>query len=121
MEIARALPDVPISGMGGIETGGDAAQFLLMGSTTLQVCTGAMLQGYAVISKLKQELSDFMDMHDFKTIQEFIGLALPSFTTHFDLVERQRKEKAGLSGKTNQDGETWKGEIDKETDALTAD
>ncbi|MFN2548545.1 MAG: NAD-dependent dihydropyrimidine dehydrogenase subunit PreA, partial [Myxococcales bacterium] len=40
MEIARAFPGVPVSGMGGIETGLDAAQFMLLGSHTVQVCTG---------------------------------------------------------------------------------
>jgi len=121
MEIARAHPGTPISGMGGIETGADAAQFLLMGSTTVQVCTGAMLQGYGVISKLKEELSAFMDRHDFMNIKDFIGLALPSFSTHHNLVELQRAAKAGLAGQTNRDAATWQGDIDKETDALTAD
>src|SRR4029077_10168361 len=43
MEIAKTFPGVPVSGIGGIETGADAAQFVLMGSSTVQICTGAML------------------------------------------------------------------------------
>lgn len=119
MEIARAHPEVPISGMGGIFTGNDAAEFFLMGSHTVQVCTGAMLRGYKVISELKEELAAFMDKHSFEHISDFIGKSLPYFTTHADLVERQRLARADKASRGNQDAETWKGEIDRETDALT--
>src|SRR3982751_5610294 len=60
MEIARAFPGTPISGMGGIETGADAAQFFLLGAHTVQVCTGAMLRGYEIIEELKSDLSKVM-------------------------------------------------------------
>lgn len=119
MEIARALPNTPISGMGGIETGFDAAQFFLLGSHTVQVCTGAMLQGYEVISKLKEELLKVMTDHKFEHVQDMVGKSLPYFSTHADLVERQRAAKAAkVSG--GKDAETWKGEIKKETDGLTS-
>ncbi|RMG15936.1 MAG: NAD-dependent dihydropyrimidine dehydrogenase subunit PreA [Deltaproteobacteria bacterium] len=119
MEIARACPETPISGMGGIDTGYDAAQFILMGSTTVQVCTGAMLQGYECISKLKEELLEVMHEHGFETLDEMRGKALDAFTTHANLVELQRKARAEKVG-TAKDNETWQGEIAKETDALTS-
>ena len=118
MEIARAMPGVPISGMGGIDTGYDAAQFILLGAHTVQVCTGAMLQGYEVITKLKEELLKVMVDHKFETLEEMRGKSLPFFSTHADLVERQRAAKAAKTG-ANRDAETWKGEIKKETDSLT--
>lgn len=119
MEIAKALPQTPISGMGGIETGFDAAQFFLMGSHTVQVCTGAMLQGYEVISKMKEELLKVLTDHKLGSVQELVGKSLPYFSTHADLVERQRAAKAAKVG-AGKDAETWKGEIKKETDALTS-
>jgi dihydroorotate dehydrogenase subfamily 1 len=119
MEIARAIPGVPISGMGGIETGSDAAQFIALGAHTVQVCTGAMLQGYEVIGKLKDELTKVLVDHKFERLEELRGKALPYFSTHFDLVERQRAAKAAKTG-ANKDAETWKGEIKSETDSLTA-
>ena len=120
MEVARAFPNTSISGMGGINTGGDAAQFMLLGSNTVQVCTGAMVQGYKVISKMKDELAAFMEEHNFEKLTDFIGMALPSFTTHADLVERQRRAKVAKAGKGNLDDKTWQGEIASETDSLTA-
>ena len=119
MEIARSVPEnVSISGMGGIYTGGDAAQFVALGSHTVQVCTGAMLQGYKVVSKLKEELIAVLDKHGYTSLDQLRGVALPYFTTHFDLVDRQRQAKKDLG--LERDASTWKGEIDKETDALTA-
>jgi dihydroorotate dehydrogenase subfamily 1 len=120
MEIARACPGVPISGMGGIETGWDAAQFLLLGSHTVQVCTGAMLRGYEIIAELTDELGRFMGEHDFTSLTDFIGKSLPYFSTHADLVERQRAardEKAAARAARDND---WKGEIARETDQLTS-
>lgn len=120
MEIARACPGVPISGMGGIETGGDAAQFFLLGSHTVQVCTGAMLRGYEIIRELTEELRQFMAQHGFGAVQDFIGQSLGYFSTHADLVERQRVARAEREGRRSRDND-WQGEIAAETEKLTAD
>lgn len=119
MEIARAFPGVPVSGMGGIETGADAAQFFLLGAHTVQVCTGAMLRGYEIIDELKADLAKIMADHKFETVSDLIGKSLPYFTTHADLVARQKAARADRAGQTNRDAETWKGAIAKETEALT--
>ena len=123
MEVARANKGLEISGIGGIETGYDAAQFFLLGASTVQVCTGAMLRGYEIISELKDELSKFMVDHKFGNLREFIGKSLPYFTTHMDLVERQRasreaKEAARATKSQAKDVETWKGDIAQETSTL---
>jgi dihydroorotate dehydrogenase subfamily 1 len=120
MEIARAHPRVALSGIGGIETGTDAAQFMLLGCQTVQLCTGPMLRGYKIIDELQRDLSAFMAKHGFSRIQDFVGKSLDAFTTHADLVARQAAVKAGNQGRTNRDAETWKGDIEKETQALAA-
>src|SRR5688572_16463054 len=106
MEVARANKGLAISGIGGIETGADAAQFFLLGASTVQICTGAMLRGYEIIDELKLELTKFMTDHKFANLREFIGTSLPYFTTHHDLVDRQKaardaKEAARAQGKKN--------------------
>ncbi len=52
-EIARD-PEVgiPISGIGGISTWRDAAEFLLLGATTVQVCTAVMHYGYRIVEDM---------------------------------------------------------------------
>ena len=119
MEVARAFPDVTISGMGGIETGADAAQFILLGSHTVQVCTGAMLRGYEIIEELKTDLAKVMSDHKIDKVADMIGKSLPYFTTHADLVARQKAAKAERSHGNNRDAETWKGAIAQETASLT--
>ncbi len=119
MEIARAIPGVAISGMGGIETGFDAAQFFLLGAHTVQVCTGAMLQGYEIVAKMKEELVRVMTDHHFERVRDMVGKSLPYFSTHADLVQRQKAAKAAKVGNAK-DAETWKGEIKKEADALVS-
>ena len=117
MEIARACPDATVSGMGGIDTAEDAIQFLLVGAHTTQVCTGAMLQGYEMITKLCEGLAAFMEKHGFHSVKEMVGKSLPYFTTHADLVERQLAAKREKAGQANRDN-MWRGDIASETDSL---
>src|SRR5438067_1117387 len=67
---------LPISGMGGIATWKDAAEFLLLGATTLQVCTTVMHYGFRVIEDLCDGLSAWMDEKGFASISDVIGKSL---------------------------------------------
>jgi len=87
-------PDRSISAIGGVETGEDAAQFILLGGSTVQVCTGVMIHGYKLASELCRGLEAFMDKHGFESIDDFRGHSLQYFTTHAELVRRQREVKA---------------------------
>ena len=118
---AQSYPNTSISGIGGVETGGDAAQFILLGADTVQVCTGVMKHGYKMASRLCDELSAFMDKHEFKSIDDFKGHSLQFFTTHADLVRRQAEAKAAKAGMVKKDAE-WKGdEFVQQSDALSRD
>lgn len=91
-----------LSALGGVETGEDAAQFLLVGANCVQVCTGVMIHGYKVIHELTRQLGAFMERHSFETVEQFRGHSLPYLTTHADLVQRQSvaraKERASVKG-----------------------
>lgn len=118
MEIARAFPGCELSGMGGIETGFNAVEFMLLGSSTVQVCTGAMLRGYEIIEELKADMTKFMVDHRFGTVREFVGKSLPYLSTHQDLVARQRAAKVARAAVSDLDGTQWQGNIAKETESL---
>jgi dihydropyrimidine dehydrogenase (NADP+)/dihydropyrimidine dehydrogenase (NAD+) subunit PreA len=83
-----------LSGIGGVETGQDAAEFILLGSDTVQVCTGVMKMGYAMVKPMMDELAAFMDEHGFNSISEFKGHSLQFFRTHAELVEIQAEARA---------------------------
>lgn len=95
--IQAEFPGRTLSGIGGIETGSDAAQFVLVGCDTVQVCTGVMKFGYGMIKPLCEELLAFMEKHGFSTLSDFKGASLPYFTTHSDLVRRQKERKAAAA------------------------
>lgn len=89
-----AFPDRTISAIGGVESGDDAAQFILLGASTVQVCTGVMIHGYGHVKTMCEQLEAFMDKHGFETIEDFRGHALQYFSSHADLVVRQRQARA---------------------------
>src|SRR5436190_4589759 len=107
MEIAtlirREFPGRSLSAIGGIETGGDAAQFILLGADTTQICTGVMKFGYDCVKRMQQELLGFMEKHKFETLEDFKGKSLDYFTTHAELVrmqkERKERDKAAAEAK----------------------
>ena len=128
MEIAQLIrkefPGRSLSAIGGVESGRDAAEFLLLGGDTVQVCTGVMKFGYEHVKPMCEELLAFMERHKFETLADFKGKSLDYFTTHADLVKRQTERKAAqkAAAETKKmvaaDGE-WNGDdFIKQSDAL---
>jgi dihydropyrimidine dehydrogenase (NAD+) subunit PreA len=68
---------LPISGIGGISGWQEAAEFILMGAGTVQVCTAAMHYGFRIVEDMLDGLSNWMDGKGFRTINDFCGLSLP--------------------------------------------
>ena len=67
-----------LSGIGGIETWRDAAEFLALGCRNLQVTTAIMQYGYRIVEDMISGLSYFMDERGYNSLDEFIGVALPN-------------------------------------------
>ena len=76
---------IPISGIGGIATWRDAAEFIALGSTSVQVCTAAMHYGFRIVEDMIEGLSNYLDDHDMKSVNELRGRALPAFVDWGDL------------------------------------
>ena len=72
-ELARTQ-DKPIVGVGGIETGHDAVQFLMAGATALGVCTAAIEAGHGVYGRIAQEIGAWLDEHGYAGVDEIRGL-----------------------------------------------
>src|SRR5580698_6103550 len=78
---------IPISGIGGVGGWRDAAEFILLGCGTVQVCTAAMHYGYRMVEDMVDGLASWMDEKGFATIGDFCGLSVPKVTEwkHLDL------------------------------------
>jgi len=81
---------LPLSGIGGIETWIDALEYILVGSSTIQVTTGIMHYGYGIVEDMIEGLGDYMARKGIARVSQLVGKALPHLheTDHFDL-ERQ--------------------------------
>jgi dihydroorotate dehydrogenase subfamily 1 len=128
MEIAQLIrkefPGRSLSAIGGVESGNDAAEFILLGGDTVQVCTGVMKFGYEHVKPMCEQLLAFMEKHKFETLADFKGKSLDYFTTHADLVKRQAERKAAQKAAAAKnvvkaDGE-WSGDsFVQQSDALS--
>ncbi len=76
---------VPISGIGGVANWRDAVEFLLMGSTSVQVCTAVMHHGFRIVEGMIEGLSSYMQDKGFRTVREMVGKAVPNFVDWGDL------------------------------------
>jgi len=68
--------NLPISGIGGIETWIDALEYILVGASTVQVTTGIIHYGYGLVEDLAEGLSDYMDQRGISKVSELVGKAL---------------------------------------------
>lgn len=75
MAVDPSLENVPISGMGGIETWRDAVEFILLGASNVQITTAVMQYGYRIIYDLKDGLSNYMEEKGFKNLSDMVGIA----------------------------------------------
>ncbi|WP_420412616.1 NAD-dependent dihydropyrimidine dehydrogenase subunit PreA [Roseibium sp.] len=79
-EIARdpETHGLPISGIGGVTTWRDAAEFMALGAGSVQVCTAAMTYGFKVVEDMIEGLSDWMDQKDYTSVDQIVGKAVPN-------------------------------------------
>jgi dihydropyrimidine dehydrogenase (NAD+) subunit PreA len=69
---------LPLSGIGGIATWRDAAEFLALGATSVQVCTAVMHHGFRIVEDMIDGLNFYLDSKGMKSVSELTGRALPS-------------------------------------------
>jgi dihydropyrimidine dehydrogenase (NAD+) subunit PreA len=81
---ARAVK-IPISGIGGISTWPDAAEFLALGSTSLQVCTAVMHYGFRIVEDLCEGLENYLDSKGMASVDELRGRAVGNVADWGDL------------------------------------
>ena len=86
-EIARdpECAGMGISGIGGIETWRDAAEFISLGADNVQVCTGVMHYGFKIVDDMIDGLNNWMDSKEHGEVVDFHRAAIPNLVAWQDL------------------------------------
>lgn len=80
-ELARDSEiNIPISGIGGISDWKDAAEFLLLGSGNVQVCTAVMHYGYRIVEDMIDGLNNYLEGKGFSSVSEIVGKSVSRVT-----------------------------------------
>jgi dihydroorotate dehydrogenase/Pyruvate/2-oxoacid:ferredoxin oxidoreductase delta subunit len=74
--LAQAV-DVPVWAGGGVFTGADALELMMVGASCAHVHTAAMLRGLDVFSKISNDIGDFLQAKGLSTLDPVVGSALP--------------------------------------------
>lgn len=74
--VAQAV-DIPVSGIGGIGNWRDAVEFMLLGATSLQVCTAVMHYGFRIVQDMIDGLENYLEEKGFNSAMEIVGKSLP--------------------------------------------
>jgi dihydropyrimidine dehydrogenase (NAD+) subunit PreA len=89
-EVAKAVR-IPISACGGISTWEDIVEYVMLGATTVQVCTSVMWHGYRYFHTLLRDLSDYMEREGLDSLETIRGRTLPYIVTIDELAKRPAK------------------------------
>ena len=68
--------DLPVSAIGGISTWRDALEFILLGASSVQVCTAVMHYGFRIIEDMTEGLTNWMEEKKYRTLDDVRGKSL---------------------------------------------
>jgi dihydropyrimidine dehydrogenase (NAD+) subunit PreA len=77
--------NVPISGIGGISNWRDAAEFILMGATSVQVCTAVMHHGFRIVEDMIDGLNSYLDEKGIPGVMDLVGRSVGRYGNWNDL------------------------------------
>jgi len=76
---------IPISGIGGISNWKDAVEFMLLGSTSVQICTAAMHYGFRIVEDMIDGLSQYLEDKGFNSVMDLVGKSVDRIRDWGDL------------------------------------
>jgi len=93
VQSCAADPEVglPISGIGGIATWRDAAEFIALGANSLQVCTAIMHHGFRIVEDMADGLNAYLDRKGMKSLGDLLGRSVPTLKKWDDLDLHYRR------------------------------
>jgi dihydropyrimidine dehydrogenase (NAD+) subunit PreA len=82
-----SVTHLPVAGVGGIADWQSAVEYMMVGATTVQVCTAAMWHGFKVGRSLLKGMERFMNRHSYRSLEDFRGISLQYFTSEVPTPE----------------------------------
>jgi dihydroorotate dehydrogenase (NAD+) catalytic subunit len=73
-DICRAV-DVPVVAVGGVTSGRDVVEMILVGATAVGIGSAVHFRGLEVFREVRQELEDYMARHGYTDLEAFRGRA----------------------------------------------
>jgi dihydropyrimidine dehydrogenase (NAD+) subunit PreA len=86
-EVARAV-STPISACGGVSTWEDVVEYIMLGASTVQLCTSIMWKGYAHFRTILEGLTTYMENQGLESLASVRGQALPHIMTIDEVAKR---------------------------------
>lgn len=80
-KIAQTVP-LPVMGIGGVTRWEDAAEYLLLGASAVQVCTAVMWHGYGIITGMNTGLTSYLASKGVASPDALRGVALSKISSH---------------------------------------
>jgi dihydroorotate dehydrogenase (NAD+) catalytic subunit len=77
-DICRAV-DVPVLAVGGVASGRDAVEMILVGATAVGIGSAVASRGIEVFEEVCGEVEDYMQRHSISNLEEMRGKALAFF------------------------------------------
>jgi dihydroorotate dehydrogenase (NAD+) catalytic subunit len=71
-DVCRAV-DVPVVATGGVTTGRDVVEMLLVGATAMGIGSAVHYRGMEVFRKVCEEMEDYMVRHGYEELGAFRG------------------------------------------------
>jgi dihydroorotate dehydrogenase (NAD+) catalytic subunit len=74
-EIAKSVPNVPIIGTGGVNSGADAIELIMAGATAVGVGSAIYYRGINAMQQIASEMQAWMQSHQIESLAEIRGIA----------------------------------------------
>ena len=86
---------IPISATGGAISGEDVIKYIMVGASTIQILSVIMVNGWASIKKMNDEVTEFMIRKNLKSLDEIRGIGVKTMTPHEEIVRWSGEKKSG--------------------------
>ena len=87
--ISQAV-SIPVCGIGGISNYTNVVEYMMLGATSIQVCSSIILNGLDYINIIKNDLADWLKNKGYTGIHQVKGKALPTLRSFEEIILEPR-------------------------------